>query len=60
MPVTTYDRSATTQDFEMIDLLRAEELEVISTKDGKVWINLNGKCLLRIGKVKEFKSLKEV
>lgn len=49
MSTTTYDRSRLTLDFEMIDLKEAAQVEMIRDRNGKVWINLNGKCLLRVG-----------
>jgi len=45
------DRSHLTQDFEFVDLQSVEELEVDIDHTGKVWVNLNGKCLLRVEKV---------
>lgn len=49
MPTTTYDRSHLTHDFEMIDLKAASQVEVVIDQNNKVWVNLNGKCLLRVG-----------
>lgn len=39
------------QDFKMIDLLDAVEVEIVSDSRRKLWINVNGKCLLRVGSV---------
>lgn len=39
------------QDFEMTDLLAASEVEVYIDITDKLWVNINGKCLLRVGKV---------
>lgn len=50
MPTTTYDRSHNTHDFDMVDLHTVEEVEVSIDDTGKLWINVNGKCLLRVGK----------
>lgn len=47
MPKLVFDRSPNTQDFEMLDLRDIQGLEIIVSPQGKVWINLNGKCLLR-------------
>lgn len=44
------DRSKNTQDFELVDLLGAEEVEVLISQKGRLWINVNGKCLLRVSK----------
>lgn len=48
MPYIKYDRSHATHDFEMIDLRTAAQVEVQVDPKGAVWINLNGKCLLRV------------
>jgi hypothetical protein len=39
-------------DFNMIDLPEAEIVELMVDSKGKCWINLNGKCLLRVQKIK--------
>jgi hypothetical protein len=44
------DHSSHTQDFELVDLHEAAQVEVIIDAEHKLWINLNGKCLLRVGK----------
>jgi hypothetical protein len=44
------DRSKNTQDFEHVDLLAAEVVEILINHQGKLWINVNGKCLLRVSK----------
>ena len=51
MPTMTYDRSHGTNDFEMLDLITAEGLELKIDPTGKVWVNVNGKCLFRAGYV---------
>ena len=49
MPTTTYDRGKDTDDFEMLDLREASQVQIRTDRNGKVWVNLNGKCLLRVG-----------
>lgn len=39
-----------TRDIEMLDLLSCEGIELCSDGNGKVWINLDGRCIIRIGK----------
>lgn len=40
-----------TRDFKLADLIDASEVEIIVDARNKLWINVNGKCLLRIGRV---------
>jgi hypothetical protein len=42
----------TYQDFKMVDLLDATEVEFHVDVTGKCWLNLNGKCLLRVGRAR--------
>jgi hypothetical protein len=35
---------------EMIDLTEAGVIEISCDDTGKLWVNVNGKCLLRIGR----------
>lgn len=40
----------------LLDLYAAEEVEFIVDANGeKVWINIDGKCAVRVGKVKHIK-----
>lgn len=39
----------TAHDVDMIDLYNAEIVEIKVDRAGKTWINVDGKCLLRIG-----------
>ena len=36
----------------MVDLLDATIIDLTCDETGKVWVNVDGKCLVRIGKVK--------
>lgn len=47
MPIMTYDRGHNSHDFSIIDLESCEGLEVVRDQTGKVWVNVNGKCLFR-------------
>lgn len=38
--------------FNLLDLREALAVEIVRDETNKLWINLNGKCLLRIGKLK--------
>lgn len=38
----------------MKDLLNADEVEVIVDQFGKVWVNVDGQCVLRVGKAASF------
>lgn len=42
-------------DIPMIDLIDIQCVEVLVDKTHKLWINVGGKCLLRIGHVSEVK-----
>jgi hypothetical protein len=42
---------------KMIDLLQAKIIDLTCDETGKVWVNVDGKCLIRIGRV-EYVSLK--
>lgn len=44
MPQTNIDEA------RMIDLIEAEKVDITVDFSGKIWINVNDKCLLRIGK----------
>lgn len=50
MPTTTYDRSPLTLDFEMVDLRDVMVVDIVVDETNKLWVNVNGKCLLRVGK----------
>lgn len=39
---------------EMIDLTDAEHVQVYIDQKRKVWVNVDGICLLRIGKTKSY------
>lgn len=34
----------------MIDLLNCKQIEFIVDSTGKVWVNLDGRCVVRVGK----------
>lgn len=38
---------------EMIDLKTADAVDVSVDEFGKLWLNIDGKCVIRIGHVKE-------
>lgn len=40
------------KDFKMIDLLEAESVELVVDEQNKFWINIDGKCAVRVGKIK--------
>lgn len=54
MPTLTYDRGHNSHDFTMADLESCEGLEVVQDQTGKVWVNVNGKCLFRAGYAAHF------
>lgn len=56
MPTATHDRGHNSHDFNMVDLESCEELEVIRDGTGKVWVNVNGKCLFRAGYAANFST----
>lgn len=45
------DRSSMTHDFDLLDLQTAEAIELSISEDGKVWFNVNNKCLFRAASV---------
>ncbi len=36
----------------MLDLLKAQVVEVRMSREGVLWVNVDGKCAVRIGEVK--------
>lgn len=52
------DRSPLTHDFDMLDLHRAEAVELHIAEDGhKVWFNVNNKCLFRASSVRRIEII---
>lgn len=45
------DRGPLTHDFEILDLPTCMAVELHMDSTGKVWFNVNGKCLFRAGAV---------
>ena len=45
------DRGPMTHDFELLDLPSCAAIELHMDPTGKVWFNVNGKCLFRAGDV---------
>lgn len=42
------------RDAQLLDLLDADLVEIVWDADNhKLWVNVDGKCVLRIGKVKD-------
>lgn len=41
------DRSSLTHDFEQLDAVEIEAIELHCADDGRVWFNVNGKCMFR-------------
>ncbi len=39
-----------TRDIEMLDLATCEGLELVVDGSGKAWVNLDGRCIIRVGK----------
>jgi hypothetical protein len=46
------DRSPLTHDFDLLDLHMVEAIELTIDHTGKVWFNVNNKCLFRAGSVR--------
>tara|TARA_Y100000034_G_scaffold113340_1_gene148250 strand:+ start:99 stop:257 length:159 start_codon:yes stop_codon:yes gene_type:complete len=38
----------------MIDLTKADHVEIFMDQQHKLWVNVDGKCLLRVGTVEAF------
>ncbi len=46
------------EDATMVDLLEQEVIELQVDETGKVWVNVDGKCVCRIGYVKEVVTMR--
>lgn len=52
MPVAKIDEQRLALNRRMIDLLDADQVSVAYDGTGKLWINLGGVCVMRVGHVK--------
>lgn len=52
MSSVTPDRTPLTHDFDLLDLHTVEAIELNIDTAGKVWFNVNNKCLFRAGSVR--------
>ena len=39
------------KNFSMLDIVDAMEVEFVADQFGKVWLNVDGRCVARIGRV---------